>query len=100
MNYEQVDIALGFLEENSGIVLQVPYFRDIQLVREYLREKLAKGIVELRADGIKLTGGRYILIEAIGGGACGYGVRPGEVFLIDRLKDRSYMDRLEVTGCV
>ena len=101
MNYEQVDIALGFLEENSGIILQVPYARDIKLVSCYLKEKLTKEIKELRPDGIKLTDGRYVLIQTIGGGACGYGVGADRCFFVDRLNDRSYLDKLEVVeSCV
>jgi hypothetical protein len=100
MRYDQVDQALEFLDDDSFIVLQVPYFRDIQLVRWYLREKLEKAIIESRPDGIMLAGNRHILIEAIGGGACGYGVGANKCFFIDRDHDRSYMDRLEVTGCV
>ena len=100
MRYDQVDQALEFLDDDSFIVLQVPYFRDIQLVRWYLREKLAKAIIESRPDGVKLTNDRYILIQAIGSGACGYGIGADKCFFIDRLNDRSYMDRLEVTGCV
>lgn len=100
MRYDRIDVALGFLDENSRIVLQVPYFRDIQLVRRYLQEKLAKEITEFRPDGVKLTNDRYILIQAIGSGACGYGIGADKCFFIDRLNDRSYMDRLEVMGCV
>lgn len=100
MRYDQMDIALGFLEDNSSIVLQVPYARDIQLVNEYLVKKLRPVLIEWSKDWVALTNNRKIYIDTISHYSTGYGVGPGKCFFIDRLNDRSYMDRLEVVGCV
>ena len=102
MNYEQVDIALGFLEDNKYLVLQVPYAKDIVLVMNYLLEKLKPEIEEYISDSIRLTNGRYIMLQSFNGNEqSGYGVGAGKCFMVDRLNDRSYLDKLEVVeSCV
>ncbi len=102
MNYEQIDIALGFLDDDSCIVLQVPYFKDIELVRWHIIEKLKPDVKGCTLDTVTLTNNRTIYIDVFGSKEqSGYGVGAGKCFLIDRLNDRSYMDNLEVVGqCV
>lgn len=101
MNYKQVDIALGFLDDDSTIILQVPYARDIALVHRYLVEKLRSEYEKYTRSTILLTRNRIIHIESFGNNEqAGIGAPRGKIFLIDRDHDRSYLDRLEVTGCV
>jgi len=98
MRYDQIDIALGFLEDDSSIVLQVPYARDIQLVNEYLVKKLRPAIIKRSKDWVALTNNRKIYIDTISNYSTGYGIGAGRCFFIDRLNDRSYMDGIEVVG--
>ena len=98
MRYDQIDIALGFLEDDSSIVLQVPCARDIQLVNEYLVKKLRPEVKKWSKGWVALTNNRKIYIDTISNDQTGYGVGPDKCFFIDRLNDRSYMDRIEVAG--
>lgn len=96
MRYDQIDIALGFLEDDSNVVLQVPCARDIQLVNEYLVKKLRPEVKKWSKGWVALTNNRKIYIDTISHYSTGYGTGAGRCFFIDRLYDRSYMAELEV----
>lgn len=100
MNYEQVDIALGFLgDDTEYIVLQVPYARDVVLVMDYLTSKHRDIIECCTPNSIKFINGERVFIESfVGNDQSGVGVGSGKCFMIDRMYDRLYMVRLEVVG--
>jgi hypothetical protein len=93
MNYSQIDVALSFLEPDSYIVLQVPYYQDIKLVIKYLFKKL--GEPQKFYNNNLIYGKNRIKIESIESGHSGYGVEFGRLFFIDRDHDRSYLNYLE-----
>ena len=97
MDYKQLNLALSFLEgSNDRIVLQLPYVRDYELVKQHIFKVLGKPIEERRCNFLRYQGDRYIVFETISQNkpmGVGYGDVP--VFLIDRKRDRSYYEKLE-----
>lgn len=96
MNYKQVDTALGFLFTNNTnlIVLQVPDYKDIELIVDYLN-KLIGYPTNYRYYEL-VYGIKRIKFEVLGDKGMSYGYRPNQLFFIDRAKDRSYYSNLEV----
>lgn len=96
MNYNQVDAAISFLytDENDLIVIQVPYHKDIRLVKDYIIKKYGypteNGPYEL------IFHNKKVCFESISSGWAGIAYRFEQLFFIDRGKDRSYYRNLEV----
>lgn len=95
MQYEQVDNALMFLEENSSILLQVPYSMDIALVRKYVIEKLGRPSVLRERELIYPENRRVVFESVVGRDTCGLGFDWGRIFFIDRAHDRDYYREFE-----
>lgn len=93
MNYEQIDVALQFMEPRDIIVLQIPYLQDINLVRHYIINKLGTPKNHNRFDMVFDQG--IIKVEVLNVGCFGMGYRHKPTFWIDRLNDRSYYKYIE-----
>ena len=89
MQYSQVDIALGFLEPNSYIVLQVPYWRDTELIYRYLYDKF--GMPTKRTPKYAEWNIGRIYVEVVSEHS-GYGIALNQLFFIDRDHDRRYLE--------
>ena len=96
MNYKQVDAAVSFLytPEIDLIVLQVPYPKDIGLVKEYIVANYGLP-TENKIDELVFHT-KVIRFEVIGSIYTGVGYKPNQVFFIDRINDVSYYKNLEV----
>lgn len=96
MRYNQIDHALTFLTKPSDtITLQVPWHRDIELVRSYIIRKYGKPIWQTR-DTMKYPFGS-IRFEVVSNELCGIGVDC--CFLIERAHDNSWIERLGIEVC-
>ncbi|MGJ0846518.1 hypothetical protein ACR77J_07510 [Tissierella praeacuta] len=96
MNYQQIDRALSFLDKNNrSVILQVPYEKDVKLVIEYILCKYSDFKIVTRRHNTLCTSDFEVKIESVYGNKAGYGYQHS-TFFIDRHKDFSYYEWLEV----
>lgn len=99
MNYNQVKKALEFLNDpGSKIVIQVPYERDIELVRRYITDAITPILSKSNRKYLEFPGQRAIYFESLSAKTkqCQAGLRPLPTFMVDRKRDRSYYRKLNI----
>lgn len=84
MRYEQIDLALTFLEASDEIVLQIPFYQNFRLVREYLVRRLGEPSYYTRDKLVYCN--KIIRLELAGNEFAGRGYT-GPCFLIERQHD-------------
>lgn len=94
MDYNSILTALSFLDEKDRIiVLQVPYQKDIKLVKEYILSTW--GNFRVVKFNTLINKDCKIIIESVYSEQASYGYNY-PTFFIDRKRDRSYYDWIEM----
>lgn len=84
MRLDQIKVALSFISEpNSMVVIQVPFYRDLVLVKDEIVRIMGKPEVALPMEW-KYRGNRIIKFECISSDFAGYGYLC-PVVLVERL---------------